>query len=369
MIPVFRPSYDDREAEAVAAVLKSGWVGLGPKVEEFERKFARYIGVKYAVAVNSCTAALHLALKVTDVSLHEVITTPMTFVATNHAIRYAGGIPVFADIYCDTLNIDPDSIERCITPSTRVIVAVHYGGHACEMDAIDCLSKKHNLTVIEDAAHGCGGEYKGKKIGSLGDIGCFSFHAVKNLATGDGGMVTTNDKKVCDKLRKLRWMGISKGTWDRDSKNGGYSWYYDVDEIGFKYYMNDITAAIGIVQLSKLDEMNDVRRNVAALYNEAFADVDWIETSTVDRHVKTSQHNYVIKVDDRNGLHSFLKSSGISSGVHYIPSNHYAMYKDCNYPTPVCESVWVRLITLPMFPDMTAGEIDKVIDTVKSFRR
>lgn len=369
MIPVFRPSYDDREAEAVAAVLKSGWVGLGPKVEEFERKFADYIGVKYAVAVNSCTAALHLALKVVGVGGFEVITTPMTFVATNHAIRYAGGKPVFADVYPDTLNIDHNGVWRAAVTNTRAIVVVHYGGHPCDMDIIEGIAKCHNLIIIEDAAHGCGGEYNGRKIGSLGDIGCFSFHAVKNLATGDGGMITTNSLETRDRLRKLRWMGISKGTWDRDAKNGGYSWYYDVDEIGYKYHMNDITAAIGIVQLSKLDEMNDARRNVAKLYNEAFADVDWIETPTVKSYAKTSQHNYVIKVDDRNELHSFLKDKGISSGVHYIPSNHYDMYKDCNYPTPVCENVWVRLITLPMFPDLTAGEIDKVIETVKSFRR
>lgn len=368
MIPVFKPCYSEEEIDAVADVLRSGWIGMGPKVEEFERKFAKYIGVKYAVAVNSCTAALHLALKVVGVGGFEVITTPMTFVSTNHAIRYAGGTPVFADICPLTLNIDPTSIEKCITPNTKAIVVVHYGGHPCNMDALWKIADKHKLVVVEDAAHGCGGEYNGCKIGRLCRIGCFSFHAVKNLATGDGGMITTEDTATYDKLRKLRWMGISKGTWDRDSKNGGYSWYYDVDEIGYKYHMNDIAAALGIVQLSKLDAMNGTRRDIAAIYNEAFAGVDWIETPVVKTYAKTAQHNYVIKVDDRNELHSFLKSKGISSGVHYIPSNHYAMYKDCNYPTPTCESVWVRLITLPMFPDLTAEEIDKVIDTVKSFK-
>lgn len=369
MIPVFKPCYDEREAEAVAKVLESGWVGLGPKTEEFEQKFAKYIGVKYAVGVNSCTAALHLALKVIGVGCFHVVTTSLTFIATNHAIRYAGGIPVFADIYPDTLNIDPESIETCILPSTRAIVAVHYGGHACEMDVINNIAKEHNLTVIEDAAHGCGGEYKGRKIGSLGDIGCFSFHAVKNLATGDGGMVTTNSKEVYDRLRKLRWMGISKDTWRRDHANTGYSWYYDVDEIGFKYHMNDITAAIGLVQLEKLDDMNNTRRDIAAMYDEAFANVDWIETPTVKSYARTSQHNYVIKVDDRNGLHKFLKNKDISTGVHYIPSNHYKMYKNCDYATPVCESIWTRLITLPMFPDLTSSQIDEIISTVKSFRR
>lgn len=369
MIPVFKPCCDEEEIDAVAEVLRSGWVGLGPKVEEFEQKFAKYIGVKYAVAVNSCTAALHLALVVADVGHFEVVTTPMTFISTNHAIRYAGGIPVFADVCPHTLNIDPDSIRKCITPSTKAIVVVHYGGHSCKMNTINEIAAKYKLVVIEDAAHGCGGEYKGKKIGSLGDIGCFSFNAVKNLATGDGGMITTNYKAIYDRLRKLRWMGISKDTWRRGRANAGYSWYYDVDEIGFKYQMNDITAAIGIVQLSKLDDMNNTRRDIAKMYDEAFADVDWIETPTVKSYAKIAQHNYVIKVDDRNGLHSFLKDKGISTGVHYIPSNHYKMYKDCNYSTPICESVWTRLITLPMFPDMTAEQIDEVISTVKSFRR
>lgn len=368
MIPVFKPCYGQEEIDAVADVLRSGWVGLGPKVEDFERKFAKYIGVKYAVAVNSCTAALHLALKVTGVQHVGVITTPMTFISTNHAIRYASGRPVFADIYPDTLNIDPASIEKHIKLSTQAIVVVHYGGHPCDMDAIDKVADKYKIAVIEDAAHGCGGEYKCKKIGSLGDIGCFSFNAVKNLATGDGGMITTNREKVYDKLRELRWMGISKDTWRRDHANAGYSWYYDVDEIGFKYQMNDITAAIGIVQLSKLDAMNNARRDIAKMYDEAFADIDWIETPTVKSYAKTAQHNYVIKVNKRNELHSFLKDKGISTGVHYIPSNHYKMYKDCDYPTPVCDDVWTRLITLPMFPDLTPSQVDEIIEAVKSFK-
>lgn len=367
MIPVFRPSFGAEELAAVKEVFDSGWLGTGPKTEEFERKFARYIGVEYAVAVTSCTAALHLALKVVGVGGFEVITTPMTFIATNHAIRYAGGTPVFADIYPDTLNIDPASIEKCITSSTKAIVIVHYGGHPCDMGAIWKIADNYKLIVVEDAAHGCGGEYAGCKIGRLVRIGCFSFHAIKNLATGDGGMITTEDTDTYNRLRKLRWMGISKDTWQRDHANTGYSWEYTVDEIGYKYHMNDIAAAIGIVQLSKLDDMNNTRRDIVKMYDEAFADVDWIETPTVRSYAKTAQHNYVIKVDRRNELHSFLKDKGISTGVHYVPSNHYKMYKDCNYATPVCNDVWTRLITLPMFPDMTIEQIDKVIESVKSF--
>lgn len=368
MIPVFKPSYDNKEIEAVTEVLKSGWIGLGPKTKEFEEKFADYIGVKYAVAVNSCTAALHLALVTLGVEKLEVITTPMTFISTNHAIRYVNAIPVFADIYPDTLNINPGSIVNAVTPTTKAIIVVHYGGHACDMDVINQIAKHHNLLVVEDAAHGCGGEYKGRKIGSLGDIGCFSFHAVKNLATGDGGMITTNNEDVYKKLQKLRWLGITKGTWQRDHANAGYSWYYDVEELGYKYHMNDITAALGIVQLEKLDDMNNRRRDITAMYNKAFADVDWIETPTVMDYAKTACHNYVIKVDDRNALNVFLKDRGISTGVHYIPSNHYEMYKNCQGETPVCEEIWTRLLTLPLFPDLTDSEVNMIAETVKEFR-
>lgn len=367
MIPVFKPCYNEEELAAVKKVFDSGWLGMGPKVEEFEQKFAKYIGVKYAVAVNSCTAALHLALKVVDVQHLPVITTPLTFISTTHAIRYAGGVPIFADVYRGTLNLDPKSIEKCIVPGTKAIVVMHYGGHPCNMDAIWEIAARHKLTIIEDAAHGCGGSYKDRKIGSLGDIACFSFHAVKNLATGDGGMITTNDEEIYHKLNKLRWLGISRGTWDRASK-AGYSWCYSVDEIGYKYHMNDIAAALGIVQLSKLDAMNDARRKVAAQYNEAFVGIGWIETPTVTQYAKTAQHNYVIKVDNRDKLHDHLKSKGISSSVHYEPNNHYPTYKKCNYPAPVCESVWTKLLTLPMYPDLSDSQVHEVIDAVKSFK-
>jgi len=369
MISVFKPSYNDKEIRAVTEVLKSGWIGLGPKTAEFEEKFADYIGVKYAVAVNSCTAALHLALIALGAKGLEVITTPMTFISTNHAILYSGGKPVFADIYPDTLNINPESISTAVTPATKAIIVVHYGGHPCDMDVINEIARNHNLFVIEDAAHGCGGEYRSRKIGSLGDIGCFSFHAVKNLATGDGGMITTNNRDIYKRLQKLRWMGISKDTWQRDHANIGYSWYYDVEEVGYKCHMNDITAALGIVQLKKLNNMNDKRRAIATRYDEGFADVDWIETPVVMDYAKTARHNYVIKVDNRNALNAFLKDKGISTGVHYIPSNHYRMYKNCRGETPVCEKVWTRLLTLPLFPDLTDSEIDMIVGTIKDFNK
>ena len=371
MIPIFRPSMGDEEIGAVAEVLKSGWIGLGPKTKEFEERFAEYIRTKYAVALNSCTAALHLALNVLGIDSGEAMTTPITFVSTAHAIIYNNASPIFADVQEDTLNIDPHDIERKITAKTEAIIPVHYGGHPCDMDEILDITNEHNLYVIEDAAHACGADYKGKKAGSLGDIGCFSFHAVKNLATGDGGMITTNDKEMYEKLLKLRWLGINKSTYQRDAK--GYSWYYDVKSVGFKTHMNDITAAIGLVQLKKLDKMNAKRREIVKKYNEALEDLDWIETPIEKEHVKSSLHNYAIKVNrgDRNELIAYLAEKGVSAGVHYLPLYMHPIYKKLGIKSdcPMADRVWGKVVILPLYPDMADAEIDKVIDAVKSFRR
>ncbi|MBN1687628.1 MAG: aminotransferase class I/II-fold pyridoxal phosphate-dependent enzyme [Candidatus Omnitrophica bacterium] len=368
-IPVFRPSYGEEEVEAIRDCLQRGWTGTGPKVKEFEERFAKYVGVQYAIATNSGTGSLHLALKVAGVEGREVITTPLTFVSTNHAILYNAGIPVFADIDPETLNLDPVSVESLVTKRTKAILAVHYGGTPCSMDRILSIAKRHNLLVIEDAAHGCGGEYQGKKLGALGDIGCFSFHAVKNLSVGDGGMITTNSKEVYERLVKLRWMGISKETWSRTShEEGRYSWWYDVDEIGFRYGMNDVMASMGLVQLKKLDALNEKRRRITEKYNRAFRDLDWVETPSNVPNAKSACHNYVIKVDNRDQLCEYLKEKGVSTGVHYRPNYHYPMYKTCKFVSPVCEKVWKRILTLPLFPDLSENESDFVIDLVRNFQ-
>jgi perosamine synthetase len=369
MIPVFRPSMGDDEVDAVGRVLRSGWLGLGPKTAEFEKRFSEYVGVEHAVGVNSCTAALHLALKVMDVEGGEVITTPMSFISTNHAILYNNAIPVFVDIKEDTLNINVDEIVKAISSKTKALLLVHYGGHPCEMDKILEIARERDLKVIEDAAHACGSEYKGRKIGSIGDATCFSFHAVKNLATGDGGMITVHDTGVAERLHKLSWLGISRGTWDR-SEGKAYRWEYNVEEIGFKYHMNDITAAIGLVQLSKLDGANARRRAIARRYNEAFSDTDWIQTPVEHDYAKSANHNYVIKVlsGKRDELITYLAENGISASVHYIPSHLYGIYKSFYRKLPVAESVWRKLVTLPLYPDLCLSEVDSVIDKVKKFR-
>lgn len=365
-LPVFKPSYDEQEVDAVRICLQQGWTGCGPKVKEFEEEFARYIGVKYAVATNSCTASLHLAVMGLNLSGSEIISTPMTFVSTNHAILYNNAVPVFADIQKDTLNIDPASIRERITPKTKAIMTVHFGGHACDMEEIQKLADKHSLSIIEDVAHGCGGTFKGRKLGSIGTIGCFSFHAVKNMATGDGGMIVTNDKKMYDRLMKLRWVGISRDTWNRSEK-GAYSWDYNIEELGFKYQMNDISAAIGLIQLRKLDGMNENRRALAKRYREALAGIPGIELLTVKPEVVSAQHNFIIKTDKRDELMAYLKERQISTGVHYRPNNHYEMYQNFSGPTPTAEQVWQRIVTLPLYPSMTLKQQDYVISCIRSF--
>jgi len=353
--------------EALREPFRTGWIGLGPKTREFEQRFAEYIGTKFAVAVNSGTAALHLALKVAEIKEMEVITTPMTFISTNHAILYNGGIPVFVDIEPDTLNINPVEIEKKITSKTKAIVVVHYGGHSCDMDPIVEAARKRNIWVVEDAAHGCGGEYKGQKLGSLGDLGCFSFHAVKNLSTGEGGMITTDDQKIYGRLLKLRWMGITKDTWSREEKDERYSWYYDVEEVGFKYHMNDIPAAIGLVQLRKLDRMNRRRKEITERYNQGLKKFSWLETPTVKSYAVPSHHNYVIKVEKRDQLNIYLQQNGISTGVHYIPNNHYEMYRPFRGETPISDFLSKKLLTLPLFPDLRDEEVDFIIQKIEDF--
>jgi perosamine synthetase len=319
--------------------------------------------------MNSATAALQLAMHAMEIRGGEVITTPMTFISTNHAILYNNAVPIFCDIEPDTLNIDAMKIETLVTKKTKAIVVVHYGGYAVDMDTVLQVARKYNLKVIEDAAHACGGEYKGKKLGSLGDIGCFSFHAVKNLACGEGGMVTTNENKIDAQLRRLRWMGITKDTYSRDADpHKGYSWFYDVAELGFKCHMNDIPAAIGIVQLRKLEGANARRAELVARYNMHLSGVGDIELPVAKSYMtKPAYHNYVIKTSKRDPLNEYLKERGISTGVHYYPNHLYEMYKPFYRNLPVTETVWKKLLTLPLFPDLTNDQQDLIIHEIKIF--
>ena len=366
MIPVFRPSSDRAEIESVTQVIESGWWGLGPKTSEFESKFAEYVSARHAVAMNSATASLHLGLMLFGIRDKEVITTSMTFVSTNHAILYNGGIPVFADIEADTLNLDPDDIARKVTPRTGAIVVVHYGGHPCDMDRIRAIAQHHGIPVLEDAAHACGASYKGRRIGSISEATSFSFHAVKNLATGDGGMVTTNDPAYDKRLRRLRWLGINKDTWSRSDDGHNYSWAYNVEELGFKCHMNDLTAAIGLAQLARLDERNARRRAIAARYTEAFRHLGWLETPVEKDYASSSWHNYVIKVETAS-LHALSGGEWRQHRDALHSESFVRMYRPYASPLPVTEQVWTRLVTLPLFPGSTDEEVDYIVDKVLVF--
>lgn len=382
MIQVFKPSLGQEELDALAEIFKSGWIGLGPKTAEFEKNFAEYVGAKYAVAVNSATAALHLACLALGIGPgDEVILPTMTFVSTAHAPMYCGATAVFVDVDPLTLNIDTSDIKRKISPKTKAVIAVHYGGHSCSMEEIWSIAKEHNLFVIEDAAHACGGEYKGQKIGGLSgtDFTCFSFQAVKNLPVGDGGMITTNRVEMVHILNRLRWCGIDKSTWDRTEEvimeqSSGirrfakYGWYYEVHELGYKYHMNDIAAVIGIEQLKKLEKGNNRRRQIASVYNNSFSSLDWIEVIKENKNSKSSYHNYVIKTPYRDELNIFLRDKGIATGVHYMPIHLQPYYrKKAKITLPVAESLWTKILTLPLYPDMSDDEVDYVIETLKEF--
>lgn len=369
MIQLFKPKLTSDAILSVLNVLQSGWIGLGPKVEEFEKKFAKFVGANYAVATNNCTSALHLALIISGVTEgDEVITTPLTFVSTNHVILYQKAIPVFADVDPRTCCIDPDSIERLITPKTKAIICVHFGGMPCDLNRIYNIAVKHNLKVIQDAAHACESVYEGDRIGFYG-TSCFSFHAVKNLPIGDGGMITVHDEADYQRLKKLVWLGIDKSTYERSKGDSGrtYAWQYDCPEVGYKYHMNDIAAALGIEQLKTVEEDNNQRRGIVAMYISKLHSKDIIEYPKIygpDHTTRSSCHLAVLQVNRRDQLIDHLKSNDIAPGVHYRLNTRYPMYQKCKADIKNALTVEDRLISLPLHLDLTYGDVDKIIDTI-----
>ena len=382
MIQVFKPSLGEEELKGLRDIFQTGWIGLGPKTAEFEREFAKHVGAKYAIAVNSATAGLHLACKVVGIGPgDEVLVPTMTFVSTAHAPAYCGAKPVFVDVDEETLNIDLKDAAGKITPRTRAIIPVHYGGHACPMEEVWELAGRHNLVVIEDAAHACGAEYKGRKIGGLPrtHLTSFSFQAVKNLAVGDGGMLTTDRLELLRPLTQLRWCGIDKSTWDRTEdavmemesetrRYARYGWYYEVHDLGYKYHMNDIAAVIGLCQLKKLEAGNARRRQIVSAYNEAFKDLAWMKLPVERDYTRSACHNFAIKTPHRDALNLYLKEKHISTGVHYMPIHLQPYYrKEEKVVLPVAENVWTQLLTLPLYPSLTDEEVGCIIDTIRGF--
>lgn len=366
MIPVFKPALGNEEIEAVADVLQSGWIGLGPRTAEFERQFAQFCHVPHAVGVNSCTAALDIAARLLNVGPgDEVVVPTMTFVSTAHVVALNRGTPVFADVESRTLNIDPEDVARKITPRTRAVFVTHYGGRPADVDRV--VAAAGGIPVIEDCAHAAGTFYKGRPVGGLGDMGCFSFHAVKNITTGDGGMLTTRNEEWARRAIALRWLGIDRSTWDRTELDRHYWWKYHVEEIGLKCHMNDIAAAIGLVQLRRLDELNSRRRIILRQYFDGLSDVPEIELPPADDDMfQSSWHLFCIRCERRDDLSADLASHGVATGVHYAPIHLYGCYG--NSPTmPVAEREFPRMLTLPLYPDLADGEVQRIIELVRNF--
>ena len=358
MIPLFRPSVTGAEVQAVTDVLESGWWGEGPKVAAFEAAFARYAGARHAVAVNSCTAALQLTLEAMGVTGGEVIVPALTFVSTGLAALRNGCRVVFADVDEDTLCLDWDDVAAEVTEQTRAVIPVWYGGRIT-LPSGRVADALRGVPVVEDCAHAAGTP----AAGWLGDAACWSFHAVKNLACGDGGMVTTDDEELAAKIRALRWCGIDKNTWIRDQ--GRYGWDYDIPAPGWKYHMNDLAAAIGLAQLGRLDVMNDSRRRLVRQYLEELKDLEWLRLP--EYRENSSWHLLAVRVDARDAFVDHMLAAGVSAGVHYKPLNTYEWFGP-RQPLPVTDRVWKTLVTLPLYPDMTQAEQEQVIAAVRSFR-
>jgi dTDP-4-amino-4,6-dideoxygalactose transaminase len=389
-LPFSAPWFSAEEKEEILAVLGSDWITTGPRVKKFEAQFAEYIGCTEAVAVNSCTAALHLALAALGIGAGDaVITTPLTFAATANVIVHSGARPVFVDIRKDTCNLDEKLLEHWVADHcewiesqkllrvrasgnrVRAVIAVHYAGHPCEMDSINALAERYNFAVIEDAAHALGASYSSRKAGNLARAGCFSFYPTKNICTGEGGMLTTNDANLARRARVLALHGISKDAWKRYGREG--TWQYDVEDCGFKFNLTDLAAALGIHQLRKLDAFNARRAELAQKYRHLLAGLP-LEHPVVLDGVISAWHLYPVRVlstrVSRDALIDILRERNIGTSVHFIPLHLMSYYQrafGCRRGDfPVTEAVFERIVSLPFFPRMSDGDVERVARALHS---
>lgn len=369
MIPYGRQTIEEDDIQAVIEVLKSDYLTTGPKIAEFEKMVADYVGAKYAVAISNGTAALHAACFAAGIGAgDEVITTSLTFAASSNCVLYCGGTPVFADVDAKTYNIDPEDIKRKITPRTKAIIAVHLAGQPCDMDAIHAIAKEHNLIVIEDGAHALGSEYKGKKVGALSDMTTFSFHPVKPITTGEGGMIVTDDEEFYKKLVLFRSHGITRDE-NLMTRNEG-PWFYQQLELGYNYRMTDIQCALGCSQMKKLDRFLNRRRELVKRYEEAFADCPNIVTPYQLPETNSGWHLYIVQVKncDRREIFEALRGEGIGVNVHYIPVYYHPYYQEHGYREVHCknaEEIYTHMISLPLYPGLTDVQQDEVIEKIK----
>lgn len=373
-IPYNLPDITQAEIDEVVDTLRSGWIAKGPRTLKFEKEFAEYLGAKHAIAVNSCTAALHISLLTQNIGPgDEVITTPMTFASTASTILHCGAKPVFADIDYRTGCIDPEEVAKKITPHTKAIVPVHYSGQVCDLDRIYELADEHNLYVSEDAAHALWSRYKGRLIGNkLRGAASYSFYATKNLATGDGGMLVTDRDDIAERARILVGQGMSHNAWNRYAKGG--SWKYDIVEPGYKYNMFDIQAALGLVQLSRMEEMQARRLAIAARYQEEFGKIDAVEPPFVPEFTTHCWHLYVLRIVpelltiDRDQFIVELNERNVGTSVHFIPTHTMTAFRKLGWKEgdfPMAEKHFERIISLPLYPSMTDEQVQYVIDAVR----
>jgi perosamine synthetase len=374
MIPYGRQSIDDEDIRAVVEVLRSDWLTTGPKVAEFEESVARYVSARFAVAVSSGTAALHSAMYALGIGPgHEVIVPAMTFAASANCVVYQGGTPIFVDVASDTLLIDPKEVERKITPRTKAIIAVDYAGQPCDYDALKEIAASHHLKLVADACHSLGATYQGRSVGSLADLSIFSFHPVKHITTGEGGMVTTDQEEYANRLRIFRNHGITSDHRQREAQG---SWSYQMVDLGYNYRITDFQCALGMSQLQKLPRWLERRQEIARQYDEAFAGIKGIKPLAVKSGIGHAYHLYVVRVSqdetaiERGELFRSLRARGIGVNVHYIPVHLHPFYQKrfgtgCGL-CPVAESAYEQILSLPMYPAMTDEEIAIVINALRS---
>ncbi|MGM0779572.1 MAG: UDP-4-amino-4,6-dideoxy-N-acetyl-beta-L-altrosamine transaminase [Bacillota bacterium] len=372
-LPYGRQWLDESDIQSVIEVLKGDYLTTGPFISEFESKVANYVGSKYAVAFSNGTAALHGACYAAGISNgDEVITTPITFAASANCILFQRGKPVFADIDPVTYNIDPASVEGLITPKTKAIIPVDFTGFPADLDSIHFIASKHNLIVIEDAAHALGATYKGKKIGSISDMTMFSFHPVKNITTGEGGIIATNNISFYEKLIEFRSHGITRDI--KKMKQHPGNWYYEMKLLGYNYRMTDIQAALGISQLKKLEYYNEKRKYIAELYNQELKNIKQIKLPAMAAGYLSSWHLYVIRVNSsqvkvgRNQIINALQKENLGVNVHYIPVYYHPYFQGLGYEKGLCpnaEELYEEIITLPLYPLMSDDDIFDVIKAVK----
>jgi len=364
-IPLSRPSIGRDELKLVNKVFESGWLGMGKEVFRFENSLRKLLKRKYVIAVSTGTGAIHIALDSIGLKRgDEVIVPSLTFAGSVQPIILCGAKPIFCDVEKETMNVSKRLIEQKITKRTRAVIVVHYGGLACDMDEILKFGRAYGLRIIEDAAHAFGSRYKNRFIGSFGDIACFSFDPIKSITCGEGGAVALDDKKIAERIIKKRILGIDKDTWNRYKHKR--SWFYSVKEIGFRYHMSNINAAIGLAQLKKMNFFIKKRQDIARFYDKGLKGINGIEIIKRD-YTRIAPFNYTVLAEKRDKLMAYLQNFGVTTGINYIPNHIQPVFKSQRARLPNTEYLYGKILTLPLFAGMRKTEVDYVIRKIKNF--